>query len=58
MQLWLACVPQRTVVVTRPDGAVLRISGKEARTDDERIARFLAGDGPAGEGGGNGSGAA
>ncbi|WP_030715834.1 effector-associated constant component EACC1 [Streptomyces sp. NRRL F-2580] len=44
VQVWLARVPQRTVVVTRPDGATLRISGKEARADDEQIARFLDGD--------------
>ncbi|MGY3684113.1 effector-associated constant component EACC1 [Streptomyces sp. TE33382] len=43
VQLWLARVPQRTVVVTRPDGATLRISGKEAQADEERIERFLAG---------------
>ncbi|WP_326739351.1 effector-associated constant component EACC1 [Streptomyces sp. NBC_01022] len=56
VQIWLARVPQRTIVVTRPDGATLRISGKEARADDERIERFLTGgpedlhgDGPATE---------
>ncbi|WP_327332211.1 effector-associated constant component EACC1 [Streptomyces anulatus] len=56
VQIWLARVPQRTIVVTRPDGATLRISGKEARADDERIERFLTGgpedhqgDGPAPE---------
>ncbi|MFJ4863715.1 hypothetical protein [Streptomyces sp. NPDC088748] len=43
IQIWLARVPQRTIVVTRPDGATLRISGKEARADDEQIDRFLAG---------------
>ncbi|MDJ1130788.1 effector-associated constant component EACC1 [Streptomyces iconiensis] len=43
IQLWLARVPQRTVVVSRPDGATLRITGSEARSDDERIARFLSG---------------
>ncbi|GAA0410954.1 effector-associated constant component EACC1 [Streptomyces luteireticuli] len=42
VQIWLARVPQRTIVVTRADGATLRISGKEARTDDQRIERFLA----------------
>ncbi|WP_406730837.1 hypothetical protein [Streptomyces sp. NBC_01794] len=42
-QVWLARVPQRTIVVTRQDGAVLRITGKEAREDDGRIERFLAG---------------
>ncbi|WP_406512887.1 hypothetical protein OG851_29850 [Streptomyces sp. NBC_00161] len=56
IQIWLARVPQRTIVVTRPDGATLRISGKQARTDDEQIERFLTGgsqdglaDGPAAE---------
>ncbi|MFD6467186.1 effector-associated constant component EACC1 [Streptomyces goshikiensis] len=56
VQIWLARVPQRTIVVTRPDGATLRISGKEARADDARIERFLAdssedsqADGPAAE---------
>ncbi|MCX4627023.1 hypothetical protein [Streptomyces sp. NBC_01443] len=44
VQVWLARMPQRTVVVTRPDGTTLRISGKEARADDEQIARFLDGD--------------
>ncbi|WP_228387146.1 effector-associated constant component EACC1 [Streptomyces katsurahamanus] len=43
VQAWLARVPQRTVIVTRPDGATLRISGRQARADDEHIARFLAG---------------
>ncbi|WP_255952164.1 effector-associated constant component EACC1 [Streptomyces odontomachi] len=42
VQAWLARVPQRTIVVTRPDGATLHITGKEASEDDERIARFLA----------------
>ncbi|MET7787584.1 hypothetical protein ABZS93_13340 [Streptomyces sp900116325] len=45
VQIWLARVPQRTIVVTRPDGATLHITGKEAREDDERIERFLAGSG-------------
>ncbi|MEV2210415.1 hypothetical protein AB0H86_02655 [Streptomyces sp. NPDC050997] len=45
VQMWLARVPQRTIVVTRPDGATLHITGKEAREDDERIERFLAGGG-------------
>ncbi|MFH8750873.1 hypothetical protein ACH4GK_22535 [Streptomyces rimosus] len=44
VQTWLAKVPQRTVVVARPDGATMRITGREAREDEERIARFLAGD--------------
>ncbi|MCX4904831.1 hypothetical protein [Streptomyces sp. NBC_00878] len=43
VQIWLARVPQRTIVVKRPDGATLQITGKEAREDDERIERFLAG---------------
>ncbi|MFJ2716747.1 hypothetical protein [Streptomyces sp. NPDC087437] len=43
IQIWLARVPQRTVVVTRPDGATLRITGREARADDEQIERFLNG---------------
>ncbi|MEV4867689.1 hypothetical protein [Streptomyces syringium] len=45
VQIWLARVPQRTIVATRPDGAILRITGREARTDDERIERFLSGGG-------------
>ncbi|MFF4580659.1 hypothetical protein ACFY15_20055 [Streptomyces sp. NPDC001373] len=56
IQIWLARVPQRTIVVTRPDGATLSISGKQARADDEQIERFLSGgsevsheDGPAAE---------
>ncbi|MFE2551756.1 hypothetical protein ACFXGI_24850 [Streptomyces sp. NPDC059355] len=56
IQIWLARVPQRTIVVTRPDGATLSISGKQARADDEQIQRFLTGgpeagpaDGPAAE---------
>uniref|UniRef100_A0AAU2V0P2 Uncharacterized protein n=1 Tax=Streptomyces sp. NBC_00003 TaxID=2903608 RepID=A0AAU2V0P2_9ACTN len=56
IQIWLARVPQRTVVVTRPDGATLRITGKEARTDEERIERFL--NGAPGDGDEEGSGAA
>ncbi|MEU7185241.1 hypothetical protein [Streptomyces sp. NPDC045369] len=44
VQIWLARVPQRTIVATRPDGATLRITGREAREDDGRIDRFLAGD--------------
>ncbi|MFF9580515.1 hypothetical protein [Streptomyces achromogenes] len=42
VQTWLARVPQRTIVVQRPDGAVLHITGKEAREDDTLIERFLA----------------
>ncbi|MFF8035014.1 MULTISPECIES: hypothetical protein [unclassified Streptomyces] len=45
IQVWLARVPQRTIVVKRPDGAVLRVTGKEAREDDTLIERFLADDG-------------
>ncbi|MFE2179594.1 hypothetical protein [Streptomyces sp. NPDC059455] len=45
VQVWLARVPQRTVIARRPDGATLRITGKEAREDDGRIERFLAGGG-------------
>ncbi|MEV7977612.1 hypothetical protein [Streptomyces sp. NPDC086519] len=45
VQTWLARVPQRTVVVKRPDGATLHITGKEAREDDTLIERFLADDG-------------
>ncbi|ROQ35010.1 hypothetical protein EDD98_4064 [Streptomyces sp. PanSC19] len=52
LQLWLARVPQRTIVVTRPDGATLTISGKQARADDAQIERFLnGGAGSADEGG-------
>ncbi|MFF9914731.1 hypothetical protein [Streptomyces sp. NPDC013457] len=43
VQVWLARVPQRTIVITRADGATLRVSGKEARADSELIDRFLAG---------------
>ena len=42
IQVWLAKVPQRTIIATRPDGATLRITGREAREDDERLERFLA----------------
>ncbi|WP_308380130.1 hypothetical protein [Streptomyces sp. ISL-43] len=42
LQVWLARVPQRTVIVSRPDGATLTITGRQAREDDERIERFLA----------------
>ncbi|MEU0049011.1 hypothetical protein [Streptomyces sp. NPDC006309] len=45
VQTWLARVPQRTIVVSRPDGAVLHITGKEAREDDTLIERFLADEG-------------
>ncbi|GLW48139.1 hypothetical protein Stsp02_38010 [Streptomyces sp. NBRC 14336] len=45
VQVWLARVPQRTIVVKRPDGAVLHLTGKEAREDDTLIERFLADDG-------------
>ncbi|MFE3643672.1 hypothetical protein [Streptomyces sp. NPDC059169] len=45
VQVWLARVPQRTIVVKRPDGATLHITGKEAREDDTLVERFLADDG-------------
>ncbi|MEV7956632.1 hypothetical protein [Streptomyces sp. NPDC088141] len=52
IQIWLARVPQRTIVVMRPDGARMTISGKEARADDARIDRFLSGSpGPANDDG-------
>ncbi|MEU2084984.1 hypothetical protein ABZ569_24365 [Streptomyces albus] len=44
VQLWLSRVPQRTIVVKRPDGATLQITGKEAREDDTLVERFLADD--------------
>ncbi|WP_423834111.1 effector-associated constant component EACC1 [Streptomyces manipurensis] len=50
IQVWLARVPQRTIVITRADGATLSVSGKEARADSELIARFLAGADAAGTG--------
>ncbi|MFE2024439.1 hypothetical protein ACFW9V_04665 [Streptomyces hygroscopicus] len=50
VQLWLARVPQRTIVVRRPDGATLQITGREAREDDGRIDRFLAGGGEPADG--------
>ncbi|MFF8262086.1 hypothetical protein [Streptomyces virginiae] len=50
IQVWLARVPQRSIVITRPDGTALSVSGKEARADSELIARFLAGEGAAGTG--------
>ncbi|MFI0790982.1 hypothetical protein ACH4Q6_36010 [Streptomyces lydicus] len=45
VQVWLARVPQRTLVVKRPDGATLQITGKQAREDDTLIERFLTDDG-------------
>ncbi|MFD1274448.1 effector-associated constant component EACC1 [Streptomyces kaempferi] len=45
VQTWLARVPQRAIVVKRPDGAILHITGKEAREDDTLVERFLADDG-------------
>ncbi|MGW1130702.1 effector-associated constant component EACC1 [Streptomyces griseoluteus] len=45
VQTWLARIPQRTIVVKRPDEAVLHITGREAREDDTMIERFLADDG-------------
>ncbi|WP_369360208.1 hypothetical protein [Streptomyces sp. cg2] len=44
VQVWLARVPQRTIVVKRPDGATLHVTGREAREDDTLIERFLADD--------------
>ncbi|MEU5341658.1 MULTISPECIES: hypothetical protein [unclassified Streptomyces] len=44
VQTWLARVPQRTIVVKRPDGATLYITGKEAREDDTLVERFLTDD--------------
>ncbi|MGQ5648572.1 effector-associated constant component EACC1 [Streptomyces sp. EKR5.2] len=44
VQTWLARIPQRTIVVKRPDGATLQITGKEAREDDTLVERFLADD--------------
>ncbi|MEU2234821.1 effector-associated constant component EACC1 [Streptomyces vietnamensis] len=58
IQIWLARVPQRTIVVTRPDGASLTISGKQARADDAQIERFLNGQAGPADGGQGGSGAA
>ncbi|MCW2900866.1 MAG: putative rane protein [Streptosporangiaceae bacterium] len=57
VQVWLARVPQRTITIARPDGATLRITGREARADDERIERFLADGGKAAhdEGGDDGA---
>ncbi|GLV78716.1 hypothetical protein Shyhy02_67160 [Streptomyces hygroscopicus subsp. hygroscopicus] len=56
VQIWLARVPQRTIVVRRPDGATLQITGRQAREDEGRIDRFLAGGtAPGGDGqGGDG----
>lgn len=45
VQVWLARIPQRTIVVKRPDGATLHITGKEAREDDTLVERFLADNG-------------
>ncbi|OCC12506.1 effector-associated constant component EACC1 [Streptomyces sp. PTY087I2] len=42
IQVWLAKVPQRTIIATRPDGSTMRITGREAREDDARLERFLA----------------
>ena len=58
IQVWLARVPQRTIVVTRPGGATLTISGKQARADDAQIERFLNGDQGAADGDEDGPGAA
>ncbi|MEU1192332.1 hypothetical protein [Streptomyces sp. NPDC005859] len=43
VQVWLAKVPQRTIIATRPDGATLQITGRRAREDEDRLERFLAG---------------
>jgi len=43
IQVWLARVPQRTIVVTRPDGNTLQASGIEARANDDLIEQFLRG---------------
>ncbi|MFF4320701.1 hypothetical protein [Streptomyces sp. NPDC001568] len=43
IQVWLARVPQRTIVITRADGTTLRVSGRQARADSELIDRFLTG---------------
>ncbi|MFM9444737.1 effector-associated constant component EACC1 [Streptomyces acidiscabies] len=51
VQTWLTRVPQRTIVVKRPDGATLHITGKEAREDDTLVERFLAEDGDDGTAG-------
>ncbi|MCK8676036.1 effector-associated constant component EACC1 [Streptomyces lichenis] len=45
VQVWLARVPQRTIVVRRLDGATMEITGRQARADDQGIERFLAGGG-------------
>ncbi|MFE9097031.1 hypothetical protein [Streptomyces sp. NPDC007264] len=51
VQVWLARIPQRAIVVKRPDGAVLHITGKEARQDDTLVERFLAASGNDGDDG-------
>ncbi|MCX5203205.1 hypothetical protein OG897_17355 [Streptomyces sp. NBC_00237] len=43
VQVWLAKVPQRTIIATRPDGTTLQITGREARADEDRLERFLTG---------------
>ncbi|MFJ3421496.1 caspase domain-containing protein [Streptomyces sp. NPDC086082] len=44
VQVWLAKVPQRTIIATRLDGATRRLHGpREAREDDECLEQFLAG---------------
>ncbi len=53
IQVWLARVPQRTIVVTRPDGASLTITGKQARADDAQIERFLSGNAGTADGDGD-----
>ncbi|MFJ8228453.1 hypothetical protein ACIQ9E_00645 [Streptomyces sp. NPDC094448] len=43
IQIWLVRVPQRTIIVTRADGATLRVTGRQARDDDQLVQRFLDG---------------
>ncbi|MGW1993121.1 effector-associated constant component EACC1 [Embleya sp. NPDC001921] len=50
VQTWLAKVPQRTIIVARPDGARMRITGREAREDEDCVDRFLAGGSPPADG--------
>jgi hypothetical protein len=49
VQVWLARVPQRTIVVQRSDGSTLQITGRQAREDDQRIEQFLAAGSGAGQ---------
>ncbi|MCC3776077.1 hypothetical protein [Streptomyces sp. UNOB3_S3] len=50
VQAWLSRVAQRTIVATRPDGTSLRLTGREARADNDLIERFLNGGTVNGEG--------